>query len=250
MAKKKSQDELNINDYDAEGTGGNKAVSIIIGIIIVIIWLAIFALLIKMNVGGIGSMLRPYLKDVPVLNIILPAKTDDEVAQETGYQSLAEAVDRIHELEAELEMYQSNGSADSDTIAEMKAEIARLHVFEENALYYQDLKDKFDEDVVYTENAPDITNYKEWYESMDPDNAAKIYERVLRDIAYSDAVKDWADTFTQMDPGKASAILEEMTGDTDLVAKILLSMTSAQRAAIMARMDPIYAAKLTKIMYP
>lgn len=250
MAKKKSAGELNMDEYDAEGSGGNKAVSLLVGIVIVVIWLAIFALLIKMNVSGIGSMLRPYLKNVPVLSLILPARTDEEIAQETGYKSLSEAVDRINELEEELSMYKNNGTADNDTIAELKAEVARLKVFEENALYYQQLKEKFDTDVVYTENAPDIENYKTWYEAMDPDNAAKIYERVLRDIAYSDAVKDWADTFTQMDAARAAAILEEMTGDTDLVAKILLSMTSAQRAAIMAKMDPIYAAKLTKIMYP
>ena len=48
----------------------------------------------------------------------------------------------------------------------------------------------------------------------------------------------------------AAAILEEMTGDTDLVSDILLCMTSKQRAAILAEMDPVYAAKLTVIMYP
>ena len=53
-----------------------------------------------------------------------------------------------------------------------------------------------------------------------------------------------------MDAKNAAAILEEMTGDTNLVSKILLSMTSKQRAAIMAEMDSVYAAKLTKIMYP
>lgn len=42
----------------------------------------------------------------------------------------------------------------------------------------------------------------------------------------------------------------EMTGDTNLVSDILLSMTSKQRAAILAEMDPVYAAKLTVIMYP
>lgn len=35
-----------------------------------------------------------------------------------------------------------------------------------------------------------------------------------------------------------------MTGDTDLVSDILLCMTSKQRAAILAEMDPVYAANL------
>lgn len=57
---------------ESESTGGNKLLNILIVLIVIIIWLAIFALLIKMNVGGIGSMLRPYLKNIPGINMILP----------------------------------------------------------------------------------------------------------------------------------------------------------------------------------
>ena len=131
-----------------------------------------------------------------------------------------------------------------------QAEIARLKVFEENAQHYQELKDKFDTDVVYTDNAPDISEYKSWYESIDSENAAKLYEQVVKDLQYSQQVKDWAETYSKMDAKNAAAILEEMTGDTDLVSDILLCMTSKQRAAILAEMDPVYAAKLTVIMYP
>ena len=194
MAKKKSKDEIEdeLQEQDEEKEGGllSKLASLLIAIIVIAIWLAIFALLIKMNVGGIGSMLRPYLKNVPVVNMILPAATDGETAEETGssYKTLAEALDRINELEAQLKEYENNGS--SEKIAELEAEVARLKVFEENAEYYQQLKDKFDTEVVYTDNAPDIENYKTWYESIDSDNAAKIYEQVIKDLAYSEAVKD------------------------------------------------------------
>ena len=253
MAKKKSKDEIEEelqNDEESEGGIISKIVSILIAIIVIAIWLAIFALLIKMNVGGIGSMLRPYLKNVPVISMILPEATDDETAEETGttYKTLAEALDRINELEAQLEEYENDGS--DDTIAELKAEVARLKVFEDNAEYYQQLKDKFDTEVVYTDNAPDIENYKTWYESIDSDNAAKIYEQVVKDLAYSEAVKEWASTFGSMEASNAAAIMEEMTGDTDLVADILLNLDTDVRASILAQMDTIFAAKLTKIMYP
>lgn len=248
MARKS---DVDVDEYDEE-SGGGGFMSIIIAIVIVLIWLVIFALLIKMNVGGIGSMLRPMLKNVPVINQILPEPTDEEVKEETGYKynSLSEAVDRIKELEAELDKYTSSGEASSETIKELQAEISRLRIFEENAQKYQELKDKFDRDVVYTENAPEIENYKTWYETIDKENAAKIYEQVIKDLEYSKQVKDWAETFTKMEAKKAAAILEEMTGDTDLVAKILLCMNSKQRGAIMAEMDTVFAAKMTKIMYP
>ena len=249
MAKKK---DVNIDELDDESGKSGKLVSILVAIFIIAIWLVIFALLIKMNVGGIGSMLRPYLKNVPVINQILPAATDEEVKEDTGnrYKNLSEAVDRIKELEAQLNQYTNDGNASSQTISELKAEIARLKVFEENARRYQELKDKFDKDVVYTDNAPSIDNYKTWYESIDPENAAQIYEQVVKDLQYSQQVKDWAETYSKMDAKNAAAILEEMTGDTDLVSDILLCMTSKQRAAILAEMDPVFAAKLTVIMYP
>lgn len=249
MAKKK---DVNVDELDDESGKSGKLVSILVAILIIAIWLVIFALLIKMNVGGMGSMLRPYLKNVPVINQILPAATDEEVKEETGnrYKNLSEAVDRIKELEAQLDQYTNDGNASSQTISELKAEIARLKVFEENAGRYQELKDKFDKDVVYTDNAPSIDNYKTWYESIDPENAAKIYEQVVKDLQYSQQVKDWAETYSKMDAKNAAAILEEMTGDTDLVSDILLCMTSKQRAAILAEMDPVFAAKLTVIMYP
>jgi flagellar motility protein MotE (MotC chaperone) len=212
----------------------------------------IFGLLIKMDVGGVGTMLRPLLKNVPVVSMILPDASSDEVAAETGYKykNLSEAVNRIKELETQLANYQNNDDSSSQKVQELQAEVARLKTFEENQQYYEELKQKFDHDVVYADNAPDISEYKSWYESISPDNAATLYKQVCQDLQYSQEVKDWAETYSKMEPANAASILEEMTGDTNLVAKILLCMNSKQRALVMAEMDTVYAAKLTKIMYP
>lgn len=257
MAKKRSKEEIMENaELDENGEPveekGSKLTSFLIGLIVIIIWLIIFALLIKMDVGGVGTMLRPYLKNVPVINQILPEASNEEIAEETGYKynSLAEAVERIKELEKQLAAYQDSGDASAEKIAELQAEVDRLKVFEENQQYYEQLKDQFDREVVFNENAPDIEEYKKWYESIDADNAALLYSEVVEQLQYSKKVQEWAETYAKMDAQNAAAILEEMTGDTDLVAKILLSMTSKQRAAILAEMDTVYAAKLTKIMYP
>ena len=84
MAKKKSKEELDIDDSldlndEEESSGGNKLLNAFIVVVVIAIWLVIFGLLIKMNVGGIGSMLRPFLKNVPVINRILPEATDEEI---------------------------------------------------------------------------------------------------------------------------------------------------------------------------
>ena len=258
MARKKSKEELNLDNVELDENGepveskGSKLTSFLVGLVVVIIWLVIFALLIKMDVGGVGTMLRPYLKNVPVINQILPDASSEEIADETGYKfnSIAEAVERIKELESQLSAYQNSGDASAQQIADLQAEVDRLKVFEENQEYYEQLKDEFDREVVFTDNAPDISEYKKWYEQISPDNAAQIYKEVCEKIQYSQKVQDWATTYAAMDAADAAAIMQEMTGDTDIVSKILLCMKAKQRAAILAEMDPVYAGKLTKIMFP
>ncbi len=254
MAKRKKDEDLdNVElDEDQEEKGG-KLTSVLIILAIIAIWLIIFAVLIKTDVGGFGStVLRPILKDVPVINKILPDATDEEVAEETGYKykNLSEAVERIKELEKELAQYQNSSSDNASSIQDLTAEVARLKTFEENQQYYEELKEKFDNEVVFTDNAPDIEEYKTWYETLDPDNAAAIYQKVLEEIQYTQQVKDWAETYSKMDAAKAAAILQEMTGDMNLVSDILLNMKSTQRGAVIAAMDSVFAAKVTKVMYP
>ena len=92
MARKKSKEELNLDNVELDENGepveskGSKLTSFLVGLVVVIIWLVIFALLIKMDVGGVGTMLRPYLKNVPVINQILPDASSEEIADETGYK--------------------------------------------------------------------------------------------------------------------------------------------------------------------
>lgn len=85
---------------------------------IVVIWLAILALLVKLDVGGFGSnVLRPILKDVPVLQMILPKASEEELALQgeegaedyAGYSNLKDAVEQIKRLELELEEAKKGG---------------------------------------------------------------------------------------------------------------------------------------------
>ncbi|MBQ4284083.1 MAG: hypothetical protein IJB96_09175, partial [Lachnospira sp.] len=80
MAKKSKNYKLDDDKYNDEEKG-NPFLNVVIVIIVVLIWLVIFALLIKMDVGGIGSMIRPFLKNVPVVNMILPEASEEEVME-------------------------------------------------------------------------------------------------------------------------------------------------------------------------
>ena len=56
MARKKSKEELNLDNVELDENGepveskGSKLTSFLVGLVVVIIWLVIFALLIKMDV--------------------------------------------------------------------------------------------------------------------------------------------------------------------------------------------------------
>ena len=127
--------------YDEEGAGedgGNGLVTFFATLLIVVLWLAIVCVVIKMDVGGFGSsVLAPILKDVPVVNKILPSKSlpssEGSADGESygGYESIDEAVAYIRQLELELEREQT-ASRDKDTqLDELKAEVLRLKEFEE-----------------------------------------------------------------------------------------------------------------------
>lgn len=243
MARKKKDEVKTKNE--------NKVLTILIAILIAVIWFAVFGILIKLDVGGFGSgVLRPILKDVPLINRILPNLTDNEISDESeyAYASLPEAMARIRELELQLEEINTGEADEEARYTELLAEVERLKVFEENQLEFEQRQLIFDENVVYAEAAPDIEEYRKYYEEINPANAELIYRQVVEQLQYSDAILDKADIYRNMDPEAAAGIMETMTADVEAVAKILLAMKPKESAAILAEMDNVVAAKITKKM--
>lgn len=249
-AKEIAKQEARLSDE--EETGGFSA--FLLTLIIVFIWVAILCVVIKLDVGGFGSdVLAPVLKDVPVINKILPEGTVTEVEDGGaygGYNSIEEAVNQIQVLKAELESYKSNSTSDGAKIAELEAEIERLKTFEANQVEFQRIKTEFYEEVVYAENGPGAEEYRKYYEEMDPTTAEYLYKQVTLQLQESKEVEEYAQTYSEMDAGDAAKIFEAMTDDLKLVSRILSVMNSEARGEILAEMDPSIAAKLTKIMDP
>ncbi len=241
-----------LSDEEETSTGSVFMVTFVI----VLIWIAILCLVVKLDFGGFGTnVLTPILKDVPVLNLILPKSNDVVVSDEEseaygGYSSLREAVDYIKELELELERAQSAEDTSSDEVEELKAEVERLKTFEDSQVEFQRIKTEFYEEVVYADKGPGIEEYRKYYEEMDPATAEYLYKQVIRETEESDEVKKYAQAYSEMKPKAAAAIMEEMTDNLDLAARILGAMEADKRGAILAAMDPEIAARLTKIMDP
>jgi flagellar motility protein MotE (MotC chaperone) len=255
--KEAKQRAKEISEQEAKLTEDEEAggVSVfLVTVVIVIIWVAILCLLIKLDVGGFGSgVLAPILKDVPVVNKILPADstvtTDDEESY-GGYTSLQEAVDYIKELELQLEDAQAASSVDSKELEELRAENERLQTFEDAQVEFERIKTEFYEEVIYAENGPGAEEYQKYYQTMDPTTAEYLYKQVVQQIEADQEIKDYAQAYAEMKPKAAAAIFEEMTDDLDLAAKILDQMSAEDRGNILGAMDAEVAARLTRIMDP
>ena len=251
--KEKELDKDENKELDEEKESG-KGVLALVTVLIVIIWLGIIAILIKTDVGGFGStVLYPVLKDVPYINKILPNQ-DSAINEITDtqyqYSSLDDAIDRIKELELQLDEAQNNKKKDKQTIKDLKKQIEDLSTYKEDQAAFEKEKEKFYEEVVFSDEAPDINEYKTYYEGIDPENAEVLYKQVVEQITYDDEVQDYAKTYSQMKPKEAAAIFDTMTDNLGLVSDILMCMGAQARADILGKMNAETAAKLTEIMEP
>ena len=245
-------------EQEAELEQGGSSIPIVLTTIAIVgIWLLILCVLIKLDVGGFGSsVLTPILKDVPVVNKILPGDTplgqggeeaEDEYA---GYTNLKDAVEQIKLLELQLEQGELKKGTLEDENAKLKEEINRLKTFESSQVEFERIKTEFYEEVIYAEKGPGADEYQKYYESMDPATAEFLYKQVVAESEESKEIQDYAQAYSEMKPKQAAAIFEAMENNLDLAARILKEMTAEDRGKVLGAMNADIAAKLTKIMEP
>lgn len=236
---------------------GNGLVTVVATLLIVVLWLAVIGVVIKMDIGGFGSsVMTPILKDVPVLNKILPGKSgnldvDPGVSGEGygGYSSIEEAVAVIRQLELEMDRVQTASNAKDSQIEALQAEVSRLSEFEKKQVEFQRIMTEFYEEVVYSDKGPGAEAFLKFYESMNPAVAEALAKQVMIQRQENEEYQSFAQTYAQMKPKEAAATFEKMS-DLESVARILNAMSVEERAKILNVMDKELAAKLTKIMDP
>ena len=253
-AKRRAREIAKQEDELEDGNEGNSLLTFGATILIVALWLAVICVIIKLDIGGFGSsVVTPILKDVPVLNRILPGNSVTETTNSGaygGYTSLQDAVDQIKSLELQLEQIQNASSAKDEELDQLKAEVLRLKEFENQQVEFQRIQKEFYDEVVYSDKGPGAEEYKKYYESMDPATAEYIYNQVVTQLKESQEVQDYAAAYSAMKPKQAAAIFEQMTNNLDLAARILKVMSADDRGAILGAMNSEVAAKITKIMDP
>lgn len=253
-AAKAKAKEIARQEEDLGLDEGNGLVTFGATVLIVVLWIAVICVIVKLDIGGFGSsVLTPILKDVPVVNKILPGTSLTETndpAGYGGYSSLQDAVDYIKQLEVELEQIRTASNAKDTDMERLIAENERLSEFEQKQIEFQRIRQEFYEEVVYADNGPGAEEYRKWYEEMDAVSAENIYKQVIQQQEESKEMQDYAQAYSEMKPKAAAAIFDAMTDNLELVSKILNAMTAEDRGDILAEMNEEVAAKLTKIMNP
>lgn len=248
--KNKKNKKGDAAEDDEEVSAGGKLSSILLTLLIIIIWLGILALLIKLDVGGFGSsVMRPILKDIPYLNLILPEAAEEENPNpDYPYATLADAIEQIKYLEQQIHDLQTSG--DSAKVKELENEVKRLKAFEEAQTKFETARKEYYDEVVFGNKSLGAEAYKKYYETIDPAGAAELYKQAVQRVQASNEVKDYISTYANMKPKQAAALMEKMTDNMELVAKILSGMEVDARAKIMDAMSSDFAAKITKMMEP
>ena len=137
-----------------------------------------------------------------------------------------------------------------EQISSLTEEVSRLQTFEDKQVEFERIKNEFYNEVVYAQNGPGADAYVEYYEKMDPTTAETLYKQVIVQEQVDEEIKNYAQAYSDMKPKAAAGIIENMTDDLNLAAKILWQMEPGDRGKILGAMDPEVAAKLTKIMDP
>lgn len=272
--KAQKEKEKEFADRTAEINGDNAGglATIVITFLIILIWLAIMALLVKLDVGGFGSdILAPLIRDIPYVNMILPESARNKTAtpsstttteivfdnsgegQSSGaITNMDDAQAYIKRLEQALQAEMETNSSYAADIERLEAEVARLEPFEKQQKDFYEERAAFYSSIIYGENTPDASAFASYYEMIDPENAAKIYKQLKQEELDEEAIKAFAQTYSGMKAKQCAKIFDEMVAENqiELVSRILAQMSVENRGDVLAAMEKPNAAKLTQLLEP
>lgn len=252
MARKKTQkqglnqEDLNEEKLDVDKEDEKKSpkrkkffgfliFSVILGCIISILFF---------NVLNIREKyLRPVLEKIPIVKNLLPKSEEDNFEN----MPKSELVSSLKTISLENEDFKNEIEELNKKIQELNIEINRLRQFEQMQLNFKTDKEEFDRIIAFN----DTNAYANFYESIYPENAEKIYKEIVVQNQNDKKFKAYAQTFESMKKDAAAKVLEELIiTDIDLVIKILNSLSTEKRAEILSNMQPENSAICIKLMSP
>ena len=254
--KEKATDLQIADDKKEKKTKGSLLKSILIVVLTLLFLLLVFLLLLRMNVLGLGTTLGPSMRDWPLSYVYLPPEVlAVEIDPETGEPVAVEPEETPEELKEIIKLNESELKKKTEEVdillkqvQSLKAENERLAVFEKNQLAYEKDKRELDELIV---RSGDQAAFADWYQKMNPDNAARLYQQTMMDLAVKEELDKLTKVYAEMKPKPAAKVLESMsTTRLEMVAMIIQNLDTAQAGKIMNELEPKVAARITAYLYP
>ena len=219
---------------------------IITSFLILFIVLAALVSVLAFNLFNLRDLyIYPFLAQIPFIGGFIPPTSD--MPENFGAMSREEMIARINSLEEQLYNAKREVLAVEETVDANRSEINRLKVFEEQQLDFKREKADFDRRIAMS----DPQAFKDYYESIYPENAEVLYPYAEKEASRISEIKKYLNDITQMDETSAANVLQQMIGtDMDLVVSIIQNLESRNAGSILSEMDTLSAASVIKMMAP
>lgn len=217
-------------------------------------------MMIKNNVNDMAVKYRKEISRMPIFSLALPVKSPTEDVDILSHDELKKkylellqqkdemekhitALDKdiktYQQYKAELDTLKKNQQSKENEIAQMKTSIqSEQKVLEED-------KKKLSELIA----SSDKEGFKEYFEKVDAETAKAVYTQIMQEQKTGTDTKKFVSLYESMKPDEAAKIFNTLgEEDIQLVTQVLQSMQKENAAAILAKLDVKFAAKITQKM--
>lgn len=229
-----------------------------VAIIIAAIILGTFYFIVKNNTGGFADRYRQNIQSIPIIRNALPAVEDP---LDPKYLTSKELKEKYNEFRAEneslkkeledarkeLEVYDAlkdefeNGKIEAEN--KLKKAEERNSDLDVKEAELKELKSQIDK-LIASGNKEAFAAY---YESIDAENAEKLYSQVIKERQVDAKTKEFAQIYAEMDESAAAAIFEQLGDEKlDMISETFMAMSKKDSSAIIESMTPSFAAKVTE----
>ena len=258
-----------INDFDdidqiADiGEGRRRRIFPIISIIFLLLLIGTLTAIMVFNLFNIRDQhIYPALRGVPLIRNIIPAAQVEYVYVYIDGEYVAVAVEPVVEippvdvaefyetiaaLTADIETAQSALNQAQALNRQYEETVQVLQVYRDFITEYRLNRQRFDEMIARGDPAA----FAEFFRTVDPDTAARLYERIRADQQEDRNFRRYAATYHNMNSSEAGEVFTILLAtDPGLLVRILNTFNTVQRAEVFNEMEPADVAAITRLMVP
>ncbi len=213
------------------------------------------------DIGGT----QKYIKDVPLLNKLVPVTDMADIEKELESYSYNKLLKYTLNLYRENEINKNElaalkeeavkwsgedgtvikGKYDelNDELNEALDEVIRLKEYENEYTKLKAKKEKQDKAIA----VDNTSTYRTYFETLYQNEAEELYKLVIEQDKYDTDFVNYISAFSEMTPQKAALVIEQLARtDFDVVIKVMTNLEADVASKILDEVDTAYASMITK----